>query len=85
MNNTFATQGSCAKFIDFEIEDDLLTAAKFIGGCNGNLQAISRLVAGKPCSEVIELLDGIQCRNGTSCPDQLAQALSQHIQLAEAS
>jgi uncharacterized protein (TIGR03905 family) len=83
MNNTFATQGSCAKFIDFDIEDDLVIAVKFIGGCNGNLQAISRLVAGKPCAEVIELLAGIQCRNGTSCPDQLAQALRQQIPLVE--
>ena len=84
MNNTFVTQGTCAKFIDFEIEDDLVTAVKFIGGCSGNLQAVSRLVAGKTCTEVIELLDGIQCRNGTSCPDQLARALSQHVGLAKA-
>ena len=84
MNKTFATQGSCAKFIDFEVENDLVTAVKFIGGCHGNLQAISRLVAGTSCTEVIELLDGIQCRNGTSCPDQLAQALRQHTQLAKA-
>lgn len=84
MNNTFATQGSCARFIDFEIEADLVTAVKFIGGCNGNLQAVARLVAGRTCHEVIELLRGIECRNGTSCPDQLAQALSQHCQLAEA-
>ena len=84
MNNTFATQGSCAKFIDFEIEGELITAVKFIGGCSGNLQAVSRLVAGKSCTDVIDLLDGIQCRNGTSCPDQLAQALSQHVGLAKA-
>ena len=84
MNNTFATQGSCAKFIDYEIEADVITAVKFIGGCSGNLQAVSRLVAGKSCMEVIELLDGIQCRNGTSCPDQLAQALCQHVALAKA-
>jgi uncharacterized protein (TIGR03905 family) len=84
MNNTFTTQGSCAKFIDFEIEDGLVTAVKFVGGCNGNLQAVSRLVTGRSSSEVIDLLRGIQCRNGTSCPDQLAQALSQHGQLAEA-
>ena len=84
MNNTFATQGSCAKVIDFEIEGELVTAVKFIGGCSGNLQAVSRLVAGKSCTDVIDLLHGIQCRNGTSCPDQLAQALSQHVGLAKA-
>lgn len=84
MNQTFATQGSCAKFIDFEIEDGLVTAVKFIGGCHGNLQAISRLIAGRSCAEVIDLLSGIQCRNGTSCPDQLAQALIQQSTLAQA-
>ena len=84
MTHTFATQGACARFIDFEIEGEMITDVKFIGGCRGNLQAVSRLVAGKSCTEVIELLGGIECRNGTSCPDQLAQALSQHIGLAKA-
>jgi len=84
MTHTFSTHGSCAKFIDFEIQGELITGVKFIGGCHGNLQAVSRLVAGKTCTEVIELLGGIECRNGTSCPDQLAQALSQHIALAKA-
>ena len=46
MNNTFATQGSCAKFIDVEIKDDPVMAVRFIGGCNGNLQAVSRLIEG---------------------------------------
>ena len=49
---------------------------KFIGGCSGNLQGISRLVEGKKLAEVSETLKGIKCRNNTSCPDQLAHAIA---------
>jgi len=84
MTFTFTTQGTCARFIDIEIDDNQITSVNFIGGCGGNLQAVSRLLSGRPCTEAVELLRGIDCRNGTSCPDQLAQALEKHL-LAEAS
>ena len=46
------------------------------GGCDGNLQGISRLVEGMEVSEAIRRLDGIRCGGKpTSCPDQLAIAL----------
>ena len=49
---------------------------EFIGGCNGNLQGISKLVEGMDIDTVIERLDGIHCgMKETSCPDQLANAL----------
>ena len=51
---------------------------KFIGGCSGNLQGIQRLCIGKPIDEIIATLSGIKCRNDTSCPDQLAKALSEY-------
>lgn len=82
MIQTFTTHGTCARFIDFELEDGIVREVKFIGGCGGNLQAVSRLIAGRPCAEVVALLRGIVCRNGTSCPDQLAQALEKQIQQA---
>ena len=47
----------------------------FVGGCTGNTQGVARLVVGRKVKDVIAMLKGIQCRNGTSCPDQLAQAL----------
>ena len=34
-----------------------------------------KLVVGRKVEDVIALLKGVQCRNGTSCPDQLARAL----------
>ena len=52
---------------------------RFIGGCNGNAQGISALVRGMPVPEVVERVKGLQCRNGTSCPDQLAKALAEMV------
>ena len=47
-----------------------------LGGCDGNLQGISRLVVGMDVDEAIARLEGIRCGyKSTSCPDQLAQAL----------
>ena len=71
----YATQGTCSKLITFEVENDILTSLSFTRGCGGNLKGISALVVGLPIDTVIAKLRGIQCQNGTSCPDQLAQAL----------
>ncbi|MBP5466956.1 MAG: TIGR03905 family TSCPD domain-containing protein [Clostridia bacterium] len=74
--HTYATRGTCSHHIEFEVgKDNTLTNVKFIGGCPGNTQGIAKLVEGKNIDEVISLLKGIQCRMGTSCPDQLALAL----------
>ena len=60
----------------FEIENGIVADLKVEGGCNGNLKGISSLVKGLPVEEVIERLSGINCGGrGTSCPDQIAQAL----------
>lgn len=74
----YKTTGTCSDNILFEIEDDVITKCKFTSGCAGNLQGVSRLVIGRKVDDVIELLKGIQCQNGTSCPDQLAKALVQY-------
>ena len=73
---TYSTYGCCARFIDLELAQDRVKRVKFIGGCKGNAQGIATLVEGLPVDEVIERLRGIECRNGTSCPDQLSQALA---------
>jgi uncharacterized protein (TIGR03905 family) len=73
---TYQTRGTCSRQINFDVkEDGTVTGVKFIGGCLGNLQAVSKLVEGKTVDEVINLLSGIKCRGNTSCGDQLAQAL----------
>ncbi len=67
--------------IDFEIDDNgLIRNVVFIGGCNGNLQGISRLVEGMKVEEAINKLEGIRCGyKSTSCPDQLARALKETL------
>ena len=73
---SYTTRGTCSRQINYDVSPDgILTNVQFIGGCLGNLQAVSRLVEGKHIDEVISLLKGIQCRGNTSCGDQLATAL----------
>lgn len=70
------TKGTCSQRIYFRIEDGRVYDVEFLGGCNGNLQGIGKLVEGMPVDEVISRLDGIRCgMKPTSCPDQLANAL----------
>jgi len=76
---TFRTKGSCSREIIFTVDEkDTLTSIKFLGGCSGNLQALARLLTGRNITEISSTLKGIQCKNGTSCPDQLAQALADY-------
>lgn len=75
---TFKTSGVCSRTIEFEVDGDTLVNVKFNGGCAGNTQGVARLAKGRKVDEVIELLEGTLCRNGTSCPDQLAKALKQY-------
>ena len=73
---TYSTKGTCSKQIIFELdEQNNVHNVKFIGGCSGNLQGISRLVEGRSADEVVSLLSGIRCKQNTSCPDQLCRAL----------
>ena len=60
-----------------EVEGDLIKKVKIVGGCAGNTAGVSRLAEGRKIDEVIELLKGIRCRGGTSCPDQLSKALEE--------
>ena len=73
---TFRPQGVCSQQINFEVEDGKIKNVEFFGGCDGNLQGISRLVQGMPLDEAIEKMQGIRCGyKSTSCPDQFATAL----------
>lgn len=72
---TVPFHGTCARGATYTIENGCVAACTIHGGCAGNTQGVARLVVGRPVTEVVSLLKGIQCRNGTSCPDQLARAL----------
>ena len=72
----YKTQGTCSQQIDLEIDENgVITYCKFIQGCKGNTEGLSRMVIGRRAEEVAELLAGVPCRGGTSCPDQLSRAI----------
>jgi len=76
---TYLTKGTCSRQILFDVtEDNKVKNVKFIGGCSGNLQGISRLIDGKDIDEIIDTLKGIKCKGNTSCPDQLSKALMEY-------
>lgn len=78
MKYSYKTKGVCSMQIDFEIENDIVKNIRFTGGCNGNTQGVAKLAEGRNKDELIKLLSGINCNfRGTSCPDQLAKALSE--------
>lgn len=72
----YKTSGTCSSAINLDVEGDIIKSVSFTGGCNGNLQGISRLVEGMKVEDAISRLKGIRCGfKNTSCPDQLARAL----------
>lgn len=73
----YKTEGVCCKEIRLEVENGIIKDLEFLNGCNGNLKGIAKLAIGRSVDEVVEMVKGIEC-NGrpTSCPDQLAVALS---------
>ena len=76
---TYKTVGTCSKEIRYEVADGVVTACEIVGGCPGNTQGVARLAVGRKVADVIAMLKGISCRNGTSCPDQLARALEAEV------
>lgn len=74
----YQTHGTCSREIMFDVKDHKVTSVKFIRGCAGNTQGVAKLAIGRDIDELIELLGGIECRNGTSCPDQFARALIEY-------
>ena len=77
----YKTQGTCSTMIDLELDGDIIKSVSFTGGCNGNLQGISKLVEGMKKDDAIAKLKGIKCGfKNTSCPDQLALALEAYTE-----
>lgn len=73
MQYVYQTQGTCSQAIKFDIEGNVVSNIEFIGGCNGNLKAIAKLVDGWTVEKIEEYLKGNTCGyKNTSCADQLA-------------
>ena len=77
----YSPKGVCSQKIHFDLVDNKVKNVSFVGGCNGNLQGISRLIDGMDVNEAISRLGGLRCGfKSTSCPDQLAKALKSAVQ-----
>lgn len=76
---TYIPQGGvCSKMMIVDIADGKIENAQVIGGCDGNWQGMCALLKGMSVEEAIRRIEGIDCHGrGTSCPDQMAQALKQ--------
>lgn len=81
MTHHYQPHGVCSRKIYLELDNGLVRAVRFEGGCSGNTQGVARLVEGMPAQEAIRRLSGIRCgTRSTSCPDQLAMAIRQAIE-----
>ena len=76
MKYEYKTESTCSQIISFDIDGDVITNVSFVGGCNGNLKAVSKLVDGMTVDKIENILLGNTCgRRPTSCADQLAIAV----------
>ena len=76
MRYEYKTINTCSQLISFDIEGNVIRNIEFVGGCNGNLKAISKLLEGSTVEEIEDKLLGNTCgRRPTSCADQLAIAV----------
>ena len=77
----FFPQGVCSRQYEITLSDDnIIEDIVIIGGCNGNLKGIARLIKGRPAAEVAEAMEGVDCGGrGTSCPDQISKALKKML------
>ena len=84
MHYRYKTFGTCSVFIDFDINDNIITNIQFTGGCNGNLKAISKLVDGWSVEKIEQYLKGNTCgMRQTSCADQLARGVREALEASK--
>ena len=83
MQYHYETKGTCSRAIDIDLDETTGTirSVRFAGGCNGNTKGLTALVEGQKAADVIDRLQGIRCgMRPTSCPDQLAEALTEALE-----
>lgn len=78
MEHTYTTRGTCSRQITFELDGNRVKNIHFVGGCDGNLKAVSKLADGMTVEQIEFMLRGNTCGpRPTSCADQLAIAVQQ--------
>ena len=63
MHFDYTPRGVCSRAIHIDLSDDgkTIEQVSFEGGCNGNLKAVSKLVAGHTVDEITGILAGNTC------------------------
>ena len=83
MQYHYETKGTCSRAIDIDLDEatGTIRSVRFTGGCNGNTKGLTALVEGQKATDGIARLQGIRCgMRPTSCPDQLAEALTEALE-----
>lgn len=76
MHHTIVPRGVCPMKVEFDLDGNVVTNVKFVGGCNGNLKVISTLIDGMTVDQITQKLGGNTCGSkSSSCADQLAIAV----------
>ncbi len=76
MEYKYKTKGTCSAEISFDLNNNIVTNIKFLGGCPGNTNVLSKVLDGQTADFIIDKLLGNQCgMRGTSCADQLCKAI----------
>ena len=58
MEINFKTSGICCREMNFSVdENNTITDVEFVGGCNGNLSGMAKLLIGQNALEVAEKLE----------------------------
>lgn len=85
MEHIYRTKGTCSREISFELDGDKVLNVHFVGGCDGNLKAVSKLVDGMSVAQIEALLRGnTRGPRSTPCADQLAVAVQQAYEQEQA-
>ena len=80
MQYEYQTKGTCSRKMIVELDGDVIRSVKIVGGCAGNTAGIAEIVRGMKAEDVIRRFSGIRCGlKHTSCPDQLAHALTEAL------
>ena len=72
MKFEYTPKGVCSMKMIFEIDGNIIKNLE-------NTAGVALLAKGRTIDEIINMLKGIPCRGkGTSCPDQVSQALDEY-------
>ncbi|MBQ3022635.1 MAG: TIGR03905 family TSCPD domain-containing protein [Clostridia bacterium] len=81
MISEYTNRGVCSRKTVIDLADDgTINDIRIVGGCNGNTSGLAKLLVGMNARDAIERMRGIDCNGrGTSCPDQVAKALTEAL------